>query len=165
MNLSNLRVLSLDASTNKTGWCIMENGKYIESGIIDLHTDKDGEHRLCSMMKEIGVLIKKKAPDKVVLEETTMSANARTLRILAQLGGWVKGYCYVKGIPLEMIYPSSWRSLVGIKEGSKVKRENLKEQAIETCKMQIGIELPEDIAEASLINLAIAVRDGYTKLI
>ena len=96
-------ILSLDASTNKTGWCIMTDGKYIESGIIDLHKDKDGEHRLCTMMKKIGLLIKEKHPSKVILEETTMSSNAKTLRILAQLGGFIKGYCFVKGITLEMI--------------------------------------------------------------
>lgn len=152
-------ILSLDASTNKTGWCIMTDGKYIESGVIDLHKDKDGEHRLCTMMKKIGLLIKEKHPSKVILEETTMSSNAKTLRILAQLGGFIKGYCFVKGITLEMIYPSSWRSIVGIKEGAKIKREELKEQALKTCKERLGLELPEDEAEAVLIALAVSIRN------
>lgn len=157
-------VLSIDASTRKTGWCIMSDGNYIESGIIDLHLDTNSEHRLCQMMQSVGLLIKQKHPDKVVLEETTMGTNAKTLRILAQLGGFIKGYCFVKGIPLEMIFPSTWRSIVHIKEGSKVKRNDLKDQALKTCKEQLGLDLPEDIAEASLINLAVAVRDGYTQL-
>lgn len=159
-----MKLLSLDASTNKTGWCIMQDGQYVESGIIDLHKDTDTEHRLCSMMQSIGLLIKEKRPDKVVLEETTMNSNAKVLRILAQLGGFIKGYCFVKKIPIEMIYPTTWRSIVGIKEGAKVKRSELKAQSLETCKNQLGLDLPEDEGEAYLIALAVCVRDKYTKL-
>ena len=149
-----MRILSLDASTKKTGWCIIQDGQYIESGIIDLHTDKNGEHRLCEMMRSIGFLILNKTPDKVFLEETTLASNAAILRVLAQLGGFIKGYCYCRKVPIEMIYPTTWRSIVGIKEGAKVKREELKEQALVKCKELLNLTVPEDEAEACLIALA-----------
>lgn len=158
-----MRILSLDASTNKTGWCVFEDAHYVKSGIIDLHKDKDSEHRLCSMMYNIASLIKAETPDRVVLEETTLSSNAKILRVLAQLGGFIKGFCFIKKINIEMIYPTAWRSLVGIKEGAKVKRQELKEQAILLCKDKLGLDLPEDEAEATMINLAIHMRDNEKK--
>ena len=156
--------MALDASSTCTGWSVFEDGKYVESGFIDLHKDKDSEHRLYEMAKQITDLISYYKPHKIILEDTYSSPNISTLKTLANLAGAIKFYCYLHEIDVEMIMPSAWRSILGIQE-HKAKRNELKNKALVLCQEQLNMPMLEvDEAESVCINLAVAVRDGLFEL-
>lgn len=155
--------LALDASSTCTGWSFFEDGQYIKSGFIDLKKDKNSEHRLYEMAKEITDLISYFKPHKIILEDTYSSPNVQTLKTLANLAGAIKFYCYLHKIEVEMIMPSAWRKYLKIQEKG-AKRNELKNKALNLVNEQLGLLLEEDQAEAVCINLAVSVRDGLFKL-
>ena len=156
--------MALDASSTCTGWSVFEEGKYVESGFIDLHKDKDAEHRIYEMAKNIGDKISYYKPHKIILEDTYSSPNVSTLKLLANLAGAIKFYCYLHNYEIETVYPSEWRKFLHIQEKG-AKRNELKNKAFNICIDQLGLDdLKEDQAESVCINLAIAVRDGLYQL-
>ena len=156
--------MALDASSTCTGWSVFKDGNYIESGFIDLKKDKNTDHRIYEMAKKISELISYYKPHKIILEDTMMSSNVSTLKMLANLAGAIKFYCYLHDFELETLYPSEWRGLLHI-QGKGAKRNELKNKAFNVCVDQLGLDsLEEDQAESVCINLAIAVRDGLFEL-
>lgn len=151
--------LALDASTRCTGWSLFKNGEYVSSGIIDLNSDKDTEHRISEMTAKIVRLIKETNPNKIYLEDTMKMVNINAMKTLCWLAGGIRFWAYRKGYPIEMIMPAYWRSFVHIQE-YKVTRKELKQRAIELCKKQFGIDAEEDRAEAIIMNYAMALRDN-----
>lgn len=150
--------LALDASTKCTGWSLMNNGQYVDSGVIDMNKDPDSEHRIAEMTREICKLIHKYDPDKVFLEDTVQMANAKAYKSLCWLAGGIRYWCYRNDYDVEMILPTVWRKHVHIQE-TRVKRAELKRRAMELCKEQFDLDVSEDRAEAILINFAMAIRD------
>ena len=151
--------LALDASTKCTGWSVMRNGQYVDSGVIDMRKDENSEHRIAEMTLEICKIIHKYDPAKVFLEDTVQMANAKALKSLCWLAGGIRYWCYRYGYEIEMILPTVWRKYVKIQE-TRVKREELKRRAVELCAERFGIHTGEDRAEAILINFAMAIRDN-----
>ena len=159
-----MKILALDASSTCSGWSLFDSGKYLKSGFIDLKKDKNAEHRINEMAKRLSELIDECRPDKVILEDTMMASNAATLKMLANLGGAIKFYCYINDYEIEMMMPSTWRKYLHIQEKG-AKRNELKNKAYNVCIDQLGLDsLKEDEAESVCINLAVAVRDGFFKL-
>ena len=159
-----MKTLALDASSTCSGWSLFNDGQSVTSGYIDLKKDKNSEHRIYEMAKQIGDLITLHNPDKIILEDTMMASNVATIKMLSNLAGAIKFYCYMHNYPIEMIMPSSWRSLLGIQEKG-AKRNELKAKAVNLIQEQLGLDyFEEDRAEATCIGLATAVRDGLFKL-
>lgn len=149
------KVLSVDQSTRCSGFCVYENGNYVESGIIDMTKSKlDTDKRSFEMAKEIWRLMKKYQPDHLILEEVQQQANPKTMIILARLSGIIIGYAEAHKINVHIVAPSKWRSALHYAQGSKIKREVLKQQSIDYVKNHLGLSLPEDQAEACCINEA-----------
>ena len=84
-----IKVLALDTSSNKTGWALFINGKYAESGIIDLSKNKNTEERIKKMCLSVAALIFDKAPNSVVVEQLSSTRNADTTRKLSRIIGAV----------------------------------------------------------------------------
>lgn len=159
-----MKILALDASSTQSGWSVFDEGKYVKSGFINLKKDRDSNHRIFEMAKQLCDLISQYNPDKIILEDTVLSSNASTLKLLANLAGAIKFYCYLHNFELETLYPSEWRKLCGIQEG-KAKRNELKARALNLVQEQLGLDyLVEDEAEAVAIGLSTAIRDGLFKL-
>lgn len=159
-----MKTMSLDASSTQSGWSVFEDGKYVKSGYINLKKEKDANRRIFEMAKQISELISHYNPDKIILEDTMLSSNTSTLKMLSNLAGAIKFYCYLHDFELETIYPSAWRKLCGIQEG-RAKRNELKARALNLIQEQLGLDfLIEDEAEACAINLAVAIRDGLFEL-
>ena len=93
-----VKVLAFDTSTKKTGWALFINGKYAESGLIDLSKNKNVEERIKKMCLTITTLIFDKSPDHVVIEELPSTRNADTVRKLSRIIGAVYYYCISKDI-------------------------------------------------------------------
>ena len=146
-----MRLAGIDASSNKTGIAIFEDGKYVEHTLIDLHKIKETDRRVTKMMVEICKYIKEKKPDKIIMEKSIMKSNISAVQILSNIAGAVMLYASTKGIDLEFVYPVEWRKMIGLQQSMKVKREVLKEEAIRAVKQEYNMDVTDDEAEALLI--------------
>ena len=146
------KILAFDQSTKISAYSVFVDGEYIECGHIDLHKMKDTSERVRAMGVELCKIIKKYNPDKVVMEEVAQQSNALTLKLLARIQGIIIGFCAAHNIETYIIEPSKWRSTLKFKQGSGVKREELKRQAIKRVKDVYGLDLMEDECESICIN-------------
>lgn len=146
------KVLSFDQSTKLSAYSLWVDGEYIESGYIDLHKNTNTPERVRIMGVKLCDTIAKYDPDKVVIEEVAQQSNAQTLKLLARIQGIIIGFCAAHNIDTYIIEPTKWRSALSFKLGPKVKREDLKAQAIKYIKDTYGLELDEDECEAICIG-------------
>jgi Holliday junction resolvasome RuvABC endonuclease subunit len=144
----------MDQSTRITGYALFDDGKYVKSGVIDLHKIKDTDERSKQMAVEICKLIEGAKPDCVIIEEVQQQSNVSTVIKLARIQGVAIGFCAAHNIDLHILTPTRWRSALGYKQGPKVKREELKQQSLDLVKNNFKLELIEDEAEAVCINEA-----------
>lgn len=153
-----VKVLALDTSSNKTGWALFINGKYAESGLIDLSKNKNVEERIKKMCLTITTLIFAKSPDYVVIEQLSSTRNADTTRKLSRIIGAVYYYCISKDIDYTEMSCEVWRGTVGIKNsrGRKVKIDSMN-RVLQKYKLDV------DDNEADAINLcdAYCIKHNY----
>lgn len=150
-----MKILSFDQSTNLTGFSLLDNGEYVESGVIDKHSIKDTDKRIATMGLAMCKKIKEYKPDMVVIENIQKQSNTKTVIYLARLQGCIILYCASKGIDLKVLHPSEWRSVLEYIQGPKVKREELKQQSRDYVKNALGLSIEsEDEVEAVCINIA-----------
>lgn len=146
-----MKLLAWDQSSKKSGWCLIEDGKYVTSGIIDKSKIADIDTRIGEMGIAICQQIKELNPDIIVIEDIQNQSSISTVVSLARLQGFILGWCYVKHIKTEIIRPSEWRKVLNFKQGAKVKRQELKEQSMMYVQSTYNMELPEDQSEAICI--------------
>jgi Holliday junction resolvasome RuvABC endonuclease subunit len=144
-------ICGIDASTNKTGIAIFCDGTYVEHTLIDLHKIKDSKERIPQMMLTICNYLDKYEVDKIIMEESIMTNNISTVKMLSQLAGAVLFYATQRDIEIEFSLPSHWRKIVGLSQSSKIKREALKAEAIAAVKQEYGLDVSDDEAESLLI--------------
>lgn len=149
-----MKILSFDQSTRVTGWAVFDDGRYVKSGVIDLHKIKDTDERSKQMGLEICKVIEDSKPDVTIIEEVQQQSNVSTVIKLARIQGVAMGFCAAHNIDLHILTPSRWRSALQYKQGPKVKREELKQQSLDFVKNNFKLELIEDEAEAVCINEA-----------
>ena len=157
------KILAFDQSTKISAHSIFIEGKYVECGLIDLHKMKDTNERVRAMGVELCKIITKYNPDKVVMEEVAQQSNALTLKLLARIQGIIIGFCAAHNIETYIIEPSKWRSVLQFKQGSGVKRQELKSQSIEYVKNTYHLDLSEDECESLCINEAAHKIYGFTE--
>jgi Holliday junction resolvasome RuvABC endonuclease subunit len=148
------KVLSFDQSTKISAYSLWIDGEYVECGVIDLHKMKDTSERVRAMGVELCRTIEKYNPEVVVIEEVAQQSNPLTLKLLARIQGVIIGFCAAHNIDTYIIEPSKWRSTLQFKIGAKVKRAELKAQAIAYIKDVYNLELSEDCCEAICIGEA-----------
>lgn len=142
------KVLALDTSSNKTGWALFINGKYSESGVIDLSKNKNAEDRIKKMCLSITTLIFDKAPNVVVIEQLPSTRNADTTRKLSRIIGAVYYYCISNNIEYSEMPCSTWRKLVGIENS---KRSKAKADSMNHVLQKYKLDINDD--EADAINI------------
>lgn len=144
-----MKILSFDQSTRCSGYAYFEDGKYIESGVVDMSKSKlETDKRSFEMAKELWKIIKKYKPDELVLENVQQQSNPATMIVLARLAGMIVGYAEAHNVHVHILLPSQWRKALGYSQGAKVKRQELKQQSIDYVKENFGLDLPEDQCEA-----------------
>lgn len=157
------KILAFDQSTKISAYSLWEDNKYVEVGVIDLHKMKDTSERIRAMGVELGKIIKKYSPDKVIIEEVAQQSNPLTLKLLARIQGVIIGFCAAHDIDTYIVEPSKWRSTLRFKIGSGVKRAELKAQAIEHVKNKYMLDLSEDECEALCIGEAAHILFNFTE--
>lgn len=149
------RVLALDTSSNKTGWALFINGKYAESGVIDLSKNKNAEDRIKKMCFSVTTLIFDKSPDDVVIEQMPSTRNADTTRKLSRIIGAVFYYCLSNNINYTEISCPTWRKLVGIKNSN---RKKVKSDSINRVLQKYKLDINDDEADAINICEAFCIK-------
>ena len=150
-----MRVISLDQSSIRTGVAVFDNSNLIHHGVIDLHKEKDADLRTKEMCKEIRQLVKKYCPNCIVLEDVNLrNGSVRTVIMLARLSGNIQEMGFEANIPIVFYSPSTWRRIAGIKMGREIKREQLKQAAIDMVYTTYGFKCGDDEAEAIIEGLA-----------
>lgn len=146
-----MRIVGIDASTNKTGIAIFQDGSYVEHTLIDLHKIKDSNERIPKMMMAICDYLEKHKVDKIIIEESMMTNNIATVKMLSSIAGAVMYYATSHGIEFQLDLPSAWRRRIGLTQGRSVKRDVLKAEAIAAVKQEYGMDLTNDESESILI--------------
>lgn len=146
-----MRIVGIDASTQRSGIALFEDSYYITHTLIDLHKEKDIMKRIPHMINEICAKLDAYKPDKILMEETMLSTNIDTLKKLAYLAGGVMAYAHKNNIDFELLLPTEWRKEIGLQQSKKIKREVLKQEAIEAVLKEYKINVSDDEAESILI--------------
>ena len=150
-------IMSIDASSKSSGWSVFEDGKLIDYGCITA-SSTDLIKRIQKMIEGFDNTLNKYKINKIVLEEvrpdTGYNSNTNVWKALTWLQAAIAFLVHEKyhQTEIEYIYPSSWRSKIGIKTGKGIKRETLKEADIRYVKENFNIEVNDDIADAICIN-------------
>lgn len=153
-----MKILAIDASSKATGIAVFEEGKPIYTNLIT-SSSTDLIKRLSVMQDGITEILNK-YPDieTVVLEEVRPDTgyNNKTYKALMYVQCIINiaVYNFNKKIKIEYLYPSSWRTKVGIKNGRGIKREELKKADIAWAKDTWGISAGDDICDALGIGTA-----------
>lgn len=146
-----MKVIGIDASTNKTGIAVFQNGNYVEHTLIDLHKIKDSTERIPKMMAAICDYLDEHKSDKIIMEESLMTNNILTVKMLSNIAGAIMYYATSHNIEFQFDLPSAWRKRIGLTQGRSVKREVLKAEAIAAVKQEYEMDVSDDVAEAILI--------------
>lgn len=148
-----IKILSIDQSTQISGYAIFDDGKIISHGYIDLHKFKDSDIRFEKMCTLLMKIIHGNSPDMVVIEDVVLQRSPNTMKILSRLQGIIIGFCMANKIEIRIMYPTRWRKILGFKQG-RVKREELKKQAKDLVKRTYDIDTNDDEADAICIGCA-----------
>lgn len=146
-----MKIIGIDASTNKTGIAVFQDKKYVEHTLIDLHKIKNPSERIPKMMLAICDYLDRHQIDKIVMEESMMTNNILTVKMLSNIAGAVMYYAASHDIEFEFTLPSHWRKKIGLSQSSKIKRDVLKAEAIAAVKQEYGLDVTDDEAESLLI--------------
>lgn len=148
-------VVGIDMSSAKTGIsCFVEN-KYKDHVLIDLHKIKDTDIRIRKMMREIKKQLDIYRPDVIVMEECLMTNNIKTVKILSYIAGTIIAWADENDVEFRFQMPTEWRRKVGIKQNKNIKREVLKQEAIDMVKEKFGLDVTDDESEAILIAYSV----------
>lgn len=158
------KLLCLDLSSNKTGIAYFINGQYKDHCLLDCSKQKNMDMRFEDMSKELWKTLDKYKPDIVYIEETVVLRNAQTQRFLTRLQGVVYAWCMNHNCEFNTIRPTSWRAAIGIKQNKNIKRDQLKEQAIQYIFDKYGINVTDDEAESICIGDAVLKMFGDTNV-
>lgn len=150
------KILSLDTSTKVTGYAVYNDGELVRYSSIDKSEIKDGDVRLRLMISELITLVEREAPDTVVVEETVVTRNPQTQRMLSMILGAVLGVCVSYNFNYCALRPTQWRKAVrGDDEKLPRKRDELKKWSINKVNELFGIQdIGDDISDAILIGQA-----------
>lgn len=155
-----MNILALDLSTKSSGIAIFENENLIYYNCIS-SSSTDLIKRINIMKDGIKEILNKYKIDTIVLEEVRPEGgygvgNQKTHKALMWLQAAIAFLVHdeFNNLPIEYIYPSSWRAKLGIKNGRGIKRTTLKEADVAFVKEKYNIDANDDIADAICIGLS-----------
>lgn len=143
---------SIDASTKSSGIAVFKNGAYYSSTLLQF-PDKQMNIRFSKMCLALIDQLNSIQPDVIYMEEAAVVRNAQTQRFLVRLQGVVYGWAVEHSADCEFIRPGEWRALSGMQTG-KMKRSDLKNEAIRIVREKLNIDVNDDVAESILIGIA-----------
>jgi len=162
-------ILTLDCSTNKTGFGIFKDDKLVEYGIFNTNSEETKD-KMKEIYNWISSLINKYNIQHIIFEDVPVSKhkNLHVGKILSVLQGVILTVCFEYNIESIIYSPSRWRSIVGTYDGTRegTKREIQKQKAVEIVNKKFKLDLKyylrdtkynisdDDVAEAILLGVA-----------
>lgn len=149
-----IRFVSLDCSTKCSGIAVWDNGKYVESHIIDTSMIKDVEERQEEMGKKLWKGLDYYCPSIVFIEDTFCHGNPEVQKKLNRIQGVIFAWCITHNAEFNCIMPSAWRKHIpNFPNGKGVKREEQKNFSISYVIDKYGFEpKSDDESDAILIG-------------
>ncbi len=151
-------MISLDTSSTSTGYALFVDGSLVDHGTFKTPKKLEGEKKIEWMCSSIISYLKANTPDIVIVEKTAVDRNIKTLRILSEIVGCVRGASYTIQSEFWEYAPSEWRKLCTEPfESSNVpanKRDDWKRWSKERVKSLFALEVNDDCADAILLGLA-----------
>lgn len=148
------RFVSIDASTKKTGICLLENGKLTEYRLLDHSEIEDVEERIKVMSLDIIRQLNLWKPHIIYIEDSWSKFNVETTKLLTRVMGVTYGWALTNNCEWNCMLPSRWRKLAGIEQGKK-KRSELKQASIDYVKNKYGIDVNDDVADCIAMGDAV----------
>ena len=148
------KLMSIDSSTNTTGYAFFINGVLKSYSTCDYSYIKNTQKRIDNMILFICGMIEDERPDIVVTELTVVNRNAEAQRNLTMILGAIRYKCLELKIEYNSLRPTEWRKLIKNKD-EKIprKREELKKWSINKIKENYNIEThSDDLSDAILIG-------------
>lgn len=140
-------LLALDASTKATGCAIFKDKELMASTVITA-SSTDLYKRIHKMVDNILAIVEQIGINKIVMEEVIPdpSKNTNTFKALMYLQALIHIEMHDKfpKVEIELVYPSSWRSVCGIKNGRGIKREQEKAEDIKFANKTYNLSLTSD---------------------
>lgn len=149
-----MKVISLDQASLVSGWCVFEDGDYVDSGVITKDRKIPIIQRVPQMAEAICKKIEEFNADAVIIEGIQNQGSIKTTLDLARLQGGIMMWCEVNQKPLHILPPSEWRAALKFKLGAKTKRDALKAQAENYVSEHYKLDISTDEAESICINVA-----------
>lgn len=148
------RMLSLDCSTKCSGLAVWDNGKYVESHIIDMSKIKDVEERQKEMSLKLWKGLDYYRPSIVYIEDTYCHGNPEVQKKLNRIQGVIFAWCITNNVEFHCIMPSSWRKYIpNFPNGKGIKRQEQKDFSITYVTEKYNITpKSDDEADAILIG-------------
>lgn len=138
-----MRILSIDASTKKTGWALFDKDKLVEYGCIESNKI-EWRSRVLDMTDELDKVVKRLSPNRIIIEDVPLqSANPQTMKMLCVLQGVLLGMSIGNKVYIEFIQPTTWRSKIGLFDGTQKgkERNEMKKKSIEFANDKFGLNL------------------------
>lgn len=158
--MGDVRVVSIDSSTKKTGMALYVNGEYRDHILIDNSHIRDIDERINMMGKMIMEQLDWWLPSIIYIEEPKGEGrNVELVRKLCTIIGIVRGWAISHSTFFQEVKPSVWRKYVGISQGGK-KRDELKAASVALVKAAYKIDVNDDVADAICIGKAMVNRYG-----
>lgn len=140
-------ILALDASTKATGVAIFKEKALMGSSVITASSN-DLYKRIHKMVDNILTIVEQLGIEKIVMEEVIPdhTKNTNTFKALMYLQALIHIEIHDKfpKVKIELIYPSSWRSTCGIKNGRGIRREQEKLEDIKFANKTYNLDLTSD---------------------
>lgn len=142
-----MKILAIDASTKSSGIAIFEDTTLLGFGTIKA-SSVDLIKRIHKMVDTIDTLVTECNIQHVVMEEVIPdhTKNNNTFKALSWLQAAIMIMMHDKHptVTVELVYPSSWRSACGIKNGRGVRREQEKLEDIKFANKTYNLNLTSD---------------------
>lgn len=109
-------LLALDQATRVSGYAIFnEEGKLLKYGKIVMADSDDIGKRLNKTRQSVEQLLVEWNIGEVVMEDIQLQENVQTFKALAEVFGVLYELFISKGLPVEAVLASSWKSTLGVK--------------------------------------------------
>nr|DAL08561.1 MAG TPA_asm: RuvC [Caudoviricetes sp.] len=154
-----MKIIGIDMSSQRTGIALFDDNQYVDHVLIDLHKIKDTDERIRKMMKNIKQQLNRYKPDVIVMEECLMTNNIKTVKVLSYIAGAIISWADENNTIFKFQLPTAWRKKVGIMQNQYIKREQLKQEAIEMVKEKFGLDVTDDEAESILLAYSLAYNE------
>lgn len=149
-------LLAIDASTKASGVAIFYNNKLISYNCIQCN-QYDVLDRIKEMTEKIESFYIKYNPQIIVMEDVLpaqIGHNQSIYKALIYLQASIVMMFHRYNKKVKLVVASHWRKQCGIKTGTGITRDILKQKSINLVKGIYNIDVTDDISDAICIGLA-----------